>query len=189
MSLSGMVDRKIRGVLGVSLLAVLAACSSTDTKGLFESAKKEQQGPAVVQGACPKIELREGTAYHRAYARGARKLADGQRDPEKLIYQAAIADTTRGCTISENGMTITVQAKGRIVLGPLGKSGTTYKVPVRVAVADENAVLYSQLSEWEVTVPTGQLSNQFLFEKTDVTIPGGAGKFAKVFVGFDDGPK
>ncbi len=188
MSLSGVVDRKIRGVVGASLLVVLAACNSTDTKGLFQSAAKEQAAPLVVQGKCPQVALREGTAYNRSYARGARKLADGQRDPEKLIYQAAIADTTRACTVSEAGMVITVQARGRIVLGPVGKSGS-YKLPIRVAVADNDTVLYSQLTELEVQVPSGQLSNQFLFEKADVTIPGGAGEFSTVYVGFDEGPK
>lgn len=188
MSVSGLFNRKIRGVVGASLLAVLAACNSTDTKGLLGSAAKDESQQLIVQGKCPQIELREGTAYHRQYARGARKLADGERDPEKLIYQAAIANTTRGCRISDQGLVITVQAQGRIVLGPLGKPGV-YKLPVRVAVADDNSVLYTQLTEFEVTVPEGQLSNQFLFEKTDVTIPGGSGDFAKIFIGFDDGAK
>ncbi|MCO6186819.1 hypothetical protein [Rhizobium sp. L1K21] len=189
MSVSGLFNRKVRGLVGASLLAVLAACTSTDTKGVLGSAAEDQTQQLVIQGKCPQIELREGTAYHRQYARGARKMADGQMDPEKLIYQAAIADTTRACRMSDQeGLVITVQAQGRLVLGPQGKPGS-YKVPIRIAVADDKSVLYSQLVELEVQVPAGQLSNQFLFEKNDVAIPGGAGEFAKVYIGFDDGAK
>lgn len=187
MGLSVLVDRKIRGVVAASLLAFLSACNTSDTLNLGGAAK-ETATQAMIQGKCPQIVLREGTAYHRVYANGARKMPDGSRDPEKLRYQAAIADTTRACRVGADGMVITVQAQGRIVQGPVGGPGT-YKLPIRIAVADEKQVIFSQLSEIEVQIPQGQLSNQFLFQRDDVVIPTGAGDFATIYVGFDDGPK
>lgn len=180
-----------RSAAAVSLLAVLASCSSTDTKGALDvGAAKQDTGvqQAVIQGNCPKIYLRDGTAYHDAYAPGAKVQPDGSKDPSKLLYQASIAETNRECRITDQGMVITVQAAGRMVLGPAGGKGTV-KLPIRVAVTDEKSVLYSELTQFETPLPAGEPSNQFLFTKSDVTIPGGAGDFAKIYIGFDEGPQ
>lgn len=181
-----------RSVTALSLLAVLSACSSTDTKGALNitpntkaSANTEQAG--VVEGNCPKIVLREGTAYHDVYARGAKTMPDGSKDQKKLKYQASISATTRECRITDNGMVITVQAAGVLVEGPAGGKGNV-KLPIRVAVVDDKSLLYSQLTQFETSLPTDRVSTQFIFSKNDVTVPAGLSSLTTIFIGFDNGP-
>ena len=136
--------------------------------------------PAVIQGACPQVYLREGTAVHRAYARGAKD------DPEKLLYQATLSATTRQCVQSESNLTVTVMAQGRVVSGPAGASGTV-TLPIRVAATDGDKTLYSNLAKFSVTVPP-EGTAQYVFTDANVVLPGGAGGFSKIYVGFDEGP-
>src|SRR3546814_9111935 len=99
-------------LLSVSLLAMAAGCSpSTSADALPPGAAQDPVVP-VVQAFCPPIVMREETAVHRAYTRG------GQDNPEKLMYQASLADMTRQCTANETTITINVMAQGRIVAGP-----------------------------------------------------------------------
>lgn len=179
-----------RVLVSASVLAIIAGCS---TSGEGPTARDRSRvkpvvpaagaGPTgdIVEGSCPVVVLRDGTAFLRTYARG------GQDDPQKVVYQASLADTTRNCTINESTLNITVMAQGRLVLGPEGAPGR-YKLPIRVAVVDNQTTLYSELTQFEVEVPAGSSSTQFLFTKANVAIPGGAGRQAKVFLGFDEGP-
>lgn len=188
-----------KGLVAACLIGLLSSCNSMDTKGLLgmggdKSAAAAPVAPApsvaqgaVVQGNCPIIVLRDGTEFHDGYAAGAKALPDGTKDQAKLIYRASIASTTRQCVITGDGMVITVQAAGRMVLGPAGGKGTV-KLPVRVAVTDGDQVLYSELTQFETPLPAGEPSTQFVFTKNDIKIPGGAADTAKIFIGFDEGP-
>ncbi|MBD8553240.1 hypothetical protein IFT84_01750 [Rhizobium sp. CFBP 8762] len=168
-----------RSLCGLSLLAVLAGCNQTGG-GILPKAPPAA-GPAVVQGKCPQVYLRDGTATHRVFTKG------GEGDATKIIYQASLVDTTRQCTTSGDQLTITVQAQGRALAGPAGKAGPV-KLPIRVAVTDGNNTVYSQLTQMAVDIPAGSTTNQFVFTKTDVTIPANLAEIAKVYVGFDEGP-
>lgn len=137
--------------------------------------------PPVITGNCPQISLRDGTAYLRKYAKGAKD------DPAKLIVQASLADTTRQCGLTNGQFTLTVQAQGRLVSGPMGKAGS-YPLPVRVAVLDGDQTIYTNLVKFDATLPTGQSSSQFLFSKNDIVIPGGVSATARIYLGFDEGP-
>lgn len=178
-----------KGLVAASLLGMLAACNSTDTKGLLGTVGSQQAAapaPApVVQGDCPRIVLRDGTVYHDAYAPGAKTMPDGTKDQDKLMYRASIADTTRQCRVDGANMRITVQAAGRIVLGAAGAKGTT-KLPIRVAVTEGDKVLYSELTPFETQLPVNEPSSQFLFTKDDVTVPAGVSN-ATIYIGFDNG--
>ena len=175
---------KTRRLLGISLLAIAAGCSQTDKPGEMGVAsgtgQQASQQPAVIQGACPQVYLREGTAVHRAYARGAKD------DPEKLLYQATLSATTRQCVQSESNLTVTVMAQGRVVSGPAGASGTV-TLPIRVAAPAGDKTLYSNLAKFSVTVPP-EGTAQYVFTDANVVLPGGAGGFSKIYVGFDEGP-
>ncbi|MCY6381645.1 hypothetical protein [Hoeflea prorocentri] len=187
---------KIRIVMFAGIAALVAGCNSGGVGGLklgqnSQGAGSEQGGSVdqtlgkrVVQGTCPKIELRDGTAYFRKYERG------GEDDPTKIQYQAAIADTTRQCSITGDQMTINVVAAGRAAAGPAGKAGPI-KMPIRVAVVEKgtNKVLYSELTEFETALPQGTPTTQFLFSKPDVSIPITASRSVRVFIGFDEGPQ
>lgn len=177
-----------KGLVAASLLGMLAACSTADTKsalGLGATQTAAAPQPAVVQGNCPRIVLRDGTAYHDAYVGGTKPAADGSMDQAKLMYQASIANTTRQCRLEGGQMVITVQVAGRIVLGQAGAKGNA-KLPIRVAVTDGDKVLYSELVPFEAALPVNEPSSQFLFSKDNVTIPAGADT-AMIYVGFDNG--
>ena len=135
--------------------------------------------PAVIQGSCPQVYLLDGTANYRTYAKGAKD------DPTKIVYQASLADTTRQCVQNESQLVMTVVVQGRVVAGPAGGAGTV-SLPIRVAATDGKNTLYSELTQYPVDVQNG--SAQFIFTKANVTLPGGAGDFAKIYVGFDEGP-
>ncbi len=177
-----------KGLVAASLLGMLAGCSTTDTKnalGLGGTQTAAAPQPAVVQGNCPRIVLRDGTAYHDAYVGGTKPAADGSMDQAKLMYQASIANTTRQCRLEGGQMVMTVQVAGRIVLGQAGAKGNA-KLPIRVAVTDGDKVLYSELVPFEAALPVNEPSSQFLFSKENVTIPAGA-DMATIYVGFDNG--
>jgi hypothetical protein len=170
-----------RGLFSVVAFAAIAGCNSTDVNGLKPTGDQAQTAqPAVIQGSCPQVYLRDGTASLDKYANG------GKGDPSKIVYQASIAATTRQCTLGQNSMTVTVVAQGRLVGGPLGKPGKVV-LPIRVAATDGETTLYSELTNFEVELPA-TMTTQFIFTKADVTIPGGAGTLAKIYVGFDEGP-
>lgn len=175
----------------MSLAAFVAGCSSTGggAGGLLgSSAPKPAVEPAatpqqVVQGTCPTVNLRDGTAYYRTYAKGGEK----DKDPTKVIHQASLADTTRQCKVSGDNVIIDVAAAGRVVAGPAGGPGTV-TMPIRVAVVDGDKTLYSELTKYPAELPAGAPTTQFLFNKPGITIPRAAADTAKVYVGFDEGP-
>jgi hypothetical protein len=182
-----------RRLLTASLLVVLAGsvagCStSSPTEGMTTPAASATgmapaaQATPVVQAYCPQVVMLEQTAIHRVYAKG------GQDNPDKLLYQASLADATRQCSANEATMTINVVVQGRLVDGPGGAPGKV-TLPMLVEVVDGDNVIYSQKVAYPVDLPAG--GTQFIFQKPDVQIPngqGGASRFTRVRVGFDQGP-
>jgi hypothetical protein len=173
-----------RGAALMSLVA-LAACSPSGGGG-GPLATAVRGGPdtaaattPVVQGTCPTVGLRDGTAFYRTYA------GNDQSDPAQVRYQVSLAETTRQCTLSGSEIVMNVTAAGRIVVGPAGAPGTV-QMPIRVAAVRGEEVLYSQLTNFSATVDQG--SGQFLFSDTNVRIPAANARGVRVFVGFDEGP-
>jgi hypothetical protein len=164
------------------MATLLAGCNSSSPGfglGSAPAADAQAATPAVVQAYCPPVVMLEQNAFYRSYARG------GQDDPQKLIYQASLADGTRQCTANEATMTINVVAQGRIVEGPVGMGGSV-TLPILVEVVDGDNVIYSQKVAFPVTTTAG--GTQFIFSKADVQIPngqGGASRFTRVRLGFD----
>ncbi len=166
-------------LLGISLLALVAGCNKTDTGGAIDAGGSAvAPTPAVIQGTCPQIYLRDNTSTYRTYAKGAKD------DPTQIIYQASLADTTRQCVQSETSLTVNVVVKGRVISGPAGGSGTV-NLPISVSATDGQNTLYSELTQFPVEIPA-EGTAQFVFTKSAV-LPGGAGDFAKVYVTFDEG--
>jgi hypothetical protein len=175
-----------RLMAGLAVAALVAGCSAGDAAKVLTPT---QSGPAVdpvtqapvVQGACPKVDLREGTAYFTTYAKG------GDKDPSKVVRQASITETTRQCRTDGTQLIMTVQASGRVVAGPAGGPGDI-ELPIRVVVTEGDTVLYSELQKQTVTLPQGEPTAQFLFTNSTVAIPASSSRTAKVMVGFDPGP-
>jgi hypothetical protein len=168
--------------------ALIAGCTSADPRSVLGSAGTNQQpaidaatNAAVVQGACPAVTLREGTAYYTTYSKG------GDGDPAKVIHQASIADTTRQCRISGDQMIITVVVSGRVVGGPQAKTGVV-DLPLRVVALDGETVLYSELQKHPVSLVEGGPAEQFIYTNASVTFPASASRTAKLYAGFDPGP-
>ncbi len=131
---------------------------------------------------CPKVDLREGTAFYRTYEKGGKETEDAT----KVIYQAALAETSRDCKYANGIMTMTVAAAGRVVPGPKAKPGTI-TMPIRVAVVRGDEVLYSKLSQQDVQIgETG--ATQFVFKDDQVSFPQPTARNITVFVGYDEGP-
>ena len=191
-----MLGKFSRGFLALSAIAILGGCNSTgDTPNPFgrsrgsapvdmvlaRPASTEPVTP-VVQAYCPQVVMREQDAVYRSYAKG------GQDNPDKLLFQASLADATRQCTANETTLTINVVAQGRIVEGPAGSPGKA-TLPVLVEVLDGDKAIYSQKVAVPVEIPSG--GTQFIFNKADVQIPnavGGASRFTRVRLGFDLAP-
>ena len=181
-----MLGKVSRGLIAASLLAALAGCNTSEKPldGTVTPATTEvtpPPGTPVVEGSCPQVFLRDGTAYLRTYAKG------GNNDPTKVVFQASLAETSRSCTMTESNLVIKVVAQGRLVTGPMGQAGAL-TMPIRVAVTDGTATLFSELVQFKAEIPPGSSSTQFVFTKDNIAIPGGAGKLAKVYLGFDEGP-
>jgi hypothetical protein len=152
--------------------------------------------PVIVQGQCPQIYLREGTAVFTQYANGARQkkkkdaaAPDAPKDPNSLVMQATLDQTTRQCFQTPQGLKMTVLVHMRVVLGPAGKPGSSFTLPIRVAATDGDQTLYSELTPYQVTLAPGQSTGQFIFTKENVILndvnPTG---LARLFAGIDEGP-
>ncbi|WP_290774913.1 hypothetical protein [Hoeflea sp.] len=168
--------------------ALIAGCTSAGPQSVLGTGGANQQpavdaatDAAVVQGACPAVSLREGTAYYTTYSKG------GDGDPAKVIHQASISDTTRQCRISGGQMIMTVVVSGRVVGGPQAKTGVV-ELPLRVAVLDGETVLYSELQKHPISLVEGGPAEQFIYTNATVTFPASASRSAKLYAGFDPGP-
>jgi hypothetical protein len=179
----------IRILIPLAVAVSAAGCNTSDLTSSFSSKPKVEtvdavEKPVVVQGACPQVYLREGTAIYRQYARGTKKDPAGMADPEKLVMQATIDQTTRQCVQAPEGLKVTVVARVRVVLGPAGAPGS-FTLPIRVAATDGDTTLYSELSQFQVQVAQG--SGQFIFTKPDVLLTSASG-LTRMFAGIDEGP-
>lgn len=178
-----------RGVIAVSLMMVLSGCNAgslgsglglpQSQPGNAAAAAAAQQ--AVVQGFCPQIALRDGTAVYRTYVRGK----DG--DAEQVVFQASLADTTRSCSRTDTSLTINALVKGRLVSGPQGKAGTI-NLPVRVTVVDGGQELFNEVEQYSVTLADVNTPTQFIYSKV-ATVPGNISSTARVFIGFEQPKK
>jgi hypothetical protein len=179
-----LIDARFLTALAVSgFMIAVAGCQSGDSAAVLGSADAppppEKIAASELRAYCPKVSLREGTAFFNTYAKG------GQDDPAKIIYQASITDVTRSCARADGMMTMNVAVAGKVVPGPVGSPGTV-TMPIRIAVMRGDEVLYSQLHKYPVTV--GDVASQFVFSDPNVTFPIPAEPNVQVFAGYDEGP-
>jgi hypothetical protein len=199
--LSIVLSNAFRGVVGIGLLVTLAGCSTGGgEQGALDLGANQAQPPAqqqasavpmpqgqgaavspVVQGSCPPVSLRDGTAFYRTYPKGVKN------DASKVIYQASLADSTRACSRDANNLYITVMIQGRLTAGPLGKAGDI-TLPVRVAVVDGEKVLHTELVKYPSRLDNPSQPSQFVFTKENIAVPGVVSGMTRVYVGFDEGP-
>lgn len=203
------IGNGIRVLVAGSLLAFLAGCNSTDTGGALDIASSQNsvipttpgapatpgspadmaatQTAAAVQGLCPRVVLRDGTAFYRNYTKGAKMMPDGSKDPDQLMYQVSLAETTRQCTQANGQTFVTIMAQGRAIIGPAG-AGAGITMPIRVAIVDGNATTYTDLQPFQIALNPGEITGQFVYTKTAVPLPANTTDLAQIFIGFDEGP-
>jgi hypothetical protein len=145
---------------------------------------------------CPRVTLRDGTAYFNTYAKGGKKSkkaqdADAATDEQDasadIVYQAAITDVTRDCSRNAGTLTMNVAVAGKVVPGPKGSAGTI-TMPIRIVVVHGADVLYSQLHQYKLQVSDMSAATQFVFNDANVVVPEPSAKDYQVFAGYDEGP-
>ena len=218
--------RFVAGLALTGFMLAAAGCQSSDNgilnlgfgKKSDPTAPPPPQDPKVLasqlQAYCPKVTLRDGTAFFNTYAKGAaakpkKKKADaaadaeaeaaaaaaqtgpnGQpidpaHDPSKIIYQASISDMTRDCTHANGQLSMKIAVAGKVVPGPMFAPGTV-TMPIRIAVQRGDEVLYSQLHQYQVQVTDPSAATQFVFTDTNVVVPEPSAKDYQAYAGFDE---
>ena len=175
----------------LSTAAVVSGCQSGETLGAFNMGKQDavqsaETSAEVVRESelrayCPPAVLREGTAFFRTYQKGAKD------DASKVIYQASITDVTRTCRPNSGSFGMTVAVAGKVVPGPVGSTGTV-TMPIRVAVLRDDQVVYSKLFQHNVVISDTAGATQFIFNDSEIVVPGQADRSVQVIVGYDEGP-
>ncbi|RWG00177.1 hypothetical protein [Mesorhizobium sp.] len=216
--------RVVAGLALTGFMLAAAGCQSSDNGILnFGFSKKDPTAPpppqdpkvlaSQLRAYCPKVTLRDGTAFFNTYAKGAaaktkkKKVdaaadaeaeaaaaaqtgpngqpVDPNRDPAKIIYQASITDVTRDC-IHENGqLTMKIAVAGKVVPGPLFTPGNV-TMPIRIAVQHGPDVLYSQLHQYQVQVTDPSAATQFVFTDTNVVVPEPTARDYQAYAGYDE---
>ena len=192
MQLASLSGRFLGQIAVVGFMLVAAGCQSSDTAGLLNlggnrEPPKEKVALNELRAFCPRVMLRDGTAYYDSYTKDG-KDKDGNADPKKIIYQASIGDVTRSCSYGPGTITVNVAAAGRVVPGPAGKDGPV-NLPIRIAAMRGEEVLYTQLHQYPVTISTFGGAAQFVFNDPNVTFPTPPDSKVVVYVGFDQGPE
>jgi hypothetical protein len=199
--------RFVAGLALAGFMLAAAGCQSSDNGILnLGFGKKDTQAPpppqdpkvlaSQLQAYCPKVTLRDGTAYFNTYAKGGKKAkkadaedgtAEASDDSANIVYQAAITDVTRDCSRNAGSLTMNVAVAGKVVPGPKGGAGTI-NMPIRVVVVHGSDVLYSQLHQYKLQITDTSAATQFVFNDPNVTIPEPTDKGYQVFAGYDEGP-
>jgi len=170
-------------------MLTVAGCQSGDSSGVLSLGTQKQDPQPTqakvtassLQAYCPKVTVRDGTAYFNSYAKG------GQGDQSKVVYQASIGDVTRDCSRANGSLTLNVAVAGKVVPGPLASAGTI-TMPIRIVVVHGADVLYSKLHQYQVQVSDLSAATQFVFNEPNITVPEPTAKDYQIFAGYDEGP-
>jgi hypothetical protein len=214
--------RFVAGLALTGFMLAAAGCQSSDNgilnlglgKKTDPNAPIPPQDPKVLasqlQAYCPKVTLRDGTAYFNTYAKGASQpkkkkvdaaqdaeaaaaaqtapdgtIVDPNKDPTKIIYQASISDVSRDCSRANGQLTMKVGVAGKIVPGPMFTPGTI-TMPIRIAVMHGTDVLYSQIHPYQIQVSDPSTATQFVFTDSNVVVPEPSAKDYQVYAGYDE---
>ena len=212
-------DRRfVAGLALTGFMLAAAGCQSSDNgilnlgigKKTDPNAPIPPQDPKILasqlQAYCPKVTVRDGTAYFNTYAKGApqpkKKKADAEaeaaaaaptdgtivdpnKDPTKIIYQASISDVSRDCVRANGQLTMKVGVAGKIVPGPMFAPGTI-TMPIRIAVMHGTDVLYSQIHPYQIQVSDPSTATQFVYTDSNVVVPEPSARDYQVYAGYDE---
>ncbi len=135
---------------------------------------------------CPKTVMRAGTETLDLYPLPPKKAKKVEPPTqEQLRFRAVISEVVRECDYAGEFLNMKVGVAGRVISGPSGETGTI-TLPVRIAVTQGDAVLYSQLHDIAATVDPGHTSGNFSFVDQAISFPKPQDKNIIVYVGFDE---
>ncbi|MER8604956.1 hypothetical protein NKH48_14535 [Mesorhizobium sp. M1233] len=206
--------RFVAGLALAGFMLAAAGCQSSDN-GILGFGKKDAPPPpppdpkvlsSQLQAYCPKVTLRDGTAFFNTYAKSGPKPkkktdvaaeeaaqpaadaagADQPDDSAKIIYQASITDVTRDCSRANSSLSMKIAVAGKVVPGPMFTPGTI-TMPIRIAVMHGTEVLYSQLHSYQVQVTDPSSATQFVFTDSNVVVPEPTAKDYQAYAGYDEG--
>ena len=206
-------NRFVAGLALTGFMLAAAGCQSSDN-GILGLGKKDTtppppQDPKVLasqlRAYCPKVTLRDGTAFFNTYGKGSQKpkkktdpaapdaapsapdgsAVDPNKDPTKIIYQASITDVTRDCSSANGQLTMKIAVAGKVVPGPMFAPGTI-TMPIRVAVMHGTDVLYSQIHPYQIQVSDPSTATQFVFTDSNVVVPEPTAQDYQAFAGYDE---
>ncbi|MER9018814.1 hypothetical protein [Mesorhizobium sp. M0898] len=206
--------RFVAGVALTGFMLAAAGCQSSDN-GILGFGKKDATPPpppdpkvlsSQLQAYCPKVTLRDGTAFFNTYAKSGPKPkkkpdvaaeeaaqpavdaagVDQPDDSAKIIYQASITDVTRDCSRANGSLSMKIAVAGKVVPGPMFTPGTI-TMPIRIAVMHGTEVLYSQLHSYQVQVTDPSSATQFVFTDSSVVVPEPTAKDYQAYAGYDEG--
>ena len=172
--------------LGLALAFALSGCQSGDTLGALNIGGGQNQPPAEqetvtveeLRAYCPAITLADDRAVHDSYQRG------GDGDASKLVFRAAITEATRSCTYGNGMLGMAIGVAGRVIPGPSGTPGAV-RLPIRIAVYQDTAEIYSQRIEHDVAVDDTAGATQFIVVDRNFSMPSPTSRNVRVLVGFD----
>jgi len=179
--------RFFAGAVLAGFMLAVAGCQSGDSASVLSLGPQQDPKPqqekvlaSSLLAYCPKVTLRDGTAYFNTYAKG------GQDDRTKIIYQASISDVTRDCSRANGTLNMKVAVAGKVVPGPLGKPGDI-TMPIRIVVMRGTEVLYSKLHQYKIHISDMTAATQFVFNDPAIAVPEPTAANYQVFAGFDEG--
>lgn len=207
--------RFVAGLALTGFMLAAAGCQSGDN-GILGFGKKDTSPPpppdpkvlaSQLQAYCPKVTVRDGTAFFSTYAKSGPKpkkkaepaadaaqtdqpapdgtMVDPRKDPTKIIYQASVTDVTRDCSRANGQLSMKIGVAGKVVPGPMFSPGTI-TMPIRVAVMHGSEVLYSQLHQYQVQVTDPSTATQFIFTDSSVVVPEPSAQDYQAFAGYDE---
>ena len=175
----------LRGAMVCSAMALLAACSSSNTGAQLDADAGALAAPGGAAGAatawaagaespfCPQVTLREGTAILR------KNVGD------EVDYVASISEATRDCRIIDGRLRMQVGVTGRVVPGAAARARPV-NLPIRVAVLRGEDVIYSELGQQAVSVAPGGAQTFRYLDQGVALDP--TERNVTIYAGFDEGP-
>jgi hypothetical protein len=205
--------RFVAGLALTGFMLAAAGCQSSDNGVLgLGFGKKDPTPPppadpkvlaSQLQAYCPKVTVRDGTAFFNTYAKAAPApkkkkgptAPDAQPAPDtaaapaddslNIIYQASVTDVTRDCSRANGSLSMKIAVAGKIVPGPKFSPGTI-TMPIRIAVMHGADVLYSQLHQYQVQVTDPSVATQFVFTDSNVVVPEPSAQDYQAYAGYDE---
>ena len=178
------------GLPALGLALALAGCQSGDRLGALniggggqgQATERETVTAEELTAYCPAVVQDERATVWNSYQRG------GDGDATKLLFRAAITDTTRSCTYAGGMTSMTIGLAGRVIPGLAGTSGAV-RLPLRITVYQDTAEIHSQRFDHEVAIADTAGATQFIVVDRNFSMPNPTSRNVRVVVGFAEAPK